>query len=62
MLIEEILDLLVGYVDAQLLERIAASYSQVILETENVQQSDRQWLPTVQSVFRIADEMNQSFP
>ncbi len=39
MLIKEILDLLVGDVDAKLLERVAASDSHMILETENVQQS-----------------------
>lgn len=40
-LVEEILDLLVGNVDAELLEGIAASKTQMIFETENIQQANR---------------------
>ena len=36
-LIEEILDLLVGDVDTKLLERVAASRTQMIFKTENIQ-------------------------
>lgn len=64
MLIKEILDLLVGDIDAELLEGIASSRTQVILEPENVQQANGQWLPTIQMNIDvgIADEVNHCLP
>lgn len=64
MLIKEILDLLVGDIDAELLEGIASSRTQVILESENVQQANGQWLPTIQMNIDvgIADEVNHCLP
>lgn len=39
-LVEEILDLLVGNVDAKLLEGVAASGTQMIFEAKNIQQAN----------------------
>lgn len=46
MLVEEVLNLLVGDVDAELLKRVAAARGSVVFETEDVKQSDRQRFTT----------------
>lgn len=63
-LIKEVLDLLVGNINAKLLEGIVATRTQMVLESENVQQANGQWLPTIQINIDvgIADEVSHCFP